>query len=118
MCARVHKSLTGDLTKPLSDAGLMQQFTLVRNSIVNNNNNSSSRSSHPSNGSTREEVEMPLARAVSLNVGNDGIIGRRVSMRRRGGGVAGGWDRGVQFHAGGSCCLGLFLGVSYSGCWL
>lgn len=25
---------------------------------------------------------MPLASALSLNVGNDGIIGRRVSMRR------------------------------------
>ena len=59
-------SLTGDLTKPLSDSGLMQQFTLSK-----------------SHGSTdSDETTMPLASALSLNVGNDGIIGRRVSMRR------------------------------------
>jgi hypothetical protein len=58
--------VTGDLTKPLSDAGLMQQFTL--------------RSSVPSS----DGVDMPLGAALSLQVGNDGIIGRRVSMRRGG----------------------------------
>lgn len=30
-----------------------------------------------------ERVEIPLGVALSLQVGNDGIIGRRVSMRRR-----------------------------------
>ncbi|KAK4041270.1 hypothetical protein C8A01DRAFT_14967 [Parachaetomium inaequale] len=57
--------VTGDLTKPLSDAGLMQQFTL--------------RSSVPSSD---DGVEMALGAALSLQVGDDGIIGRRVSMRR------------------------------------
>ncbi|KAK4100208.1 hypothetical protein N658DRAFT_524991 [Parathielavia hyrcaniae] len=58
---------TGDLTKPLGEAGVIQQFTL--------------RYIHTPQGIT-EDVEMPLRAALSLNVGNDGIIGRRVSMRR------------------------------------
>jgi hypothetical protein len=57
--------MTGDLTKPLADAGLMQQFTL-----------------RTSNTST--ETETALGAALSLQVGSDGIIGRRVSMRRGG----------------------------------
>ncbi len=60
--------MTGDLTKPLADSGLMQQFTLC-------GSNSSS---------SNENCEMALGEALSLNVGNDGIIGRRVSMRRGG----------------------------------
>ena len=59
--------MTGDLTKPLSDAGLMQQFTLP--------------SSVPSSEGG-VEMMMPLGAALSLQVGSDGIIGRRVSMRR------------------------------------
>jgi hypothetical protein len=60
--------MTGDLTKPLADAGLMQQFTL--------------RTSNIPNSST--ETETVLGAALSLQVGSDGIIGRRVSMRRGG----------------------------------
>jgi hypothetical protein len=58
-------STTGDLTKPLRDAGVMQQFTL-----------------HHASQTATDGVEMPLGAALSLNVGHDGIIGRRVSMRR------------------------------------
>jgi hypothetical protein len=58
--------LTGDLTKPLADAGLLRRFTL-----------------RPSSSRKDDGVEMPLpGEALSLNVGNDGIIGRRVSMMR------------------------------------
>ncbi|AEO56668.1 hypothetical protein MYCTH_2301829 [Thermothelomyces thermophilus ATCC 42464] len=53
--------MTGDLTKPLAESGLMRQFTLRGHS---------------------EGAEMPLGAAVSLQVGQDGIIGRRVSVRR------------------------------------
>ncbi|KXX78770.1 hypothetical protein MMYC01_204409 [Madurella mycetomatis] len=57
-------SLTGDLTKPISDSGLMQQFTLCRGRGIDGT----------------ELFEMPLAKALLLSVGQDGIIGRRVSM--------------------------------------
>ncbi|KAL2195163.1 hypothetical protein P885DRAFT_79603 [Corynascus similis CBS 632.67] len=53
--------VTGDLTKPLADAGLMQQFTLHGHG---------------------EGVETPLGAALSLQAGNEGIIGRRVSVRQ------------------------------------
>ncbi|KAK4119195.1 hypothetical protein N657DRAFT_650467 [Parathielavia appendiculata] len=56
---------TGDLTEPLGDAGVMKQFTL-RHTPYN----------------ITQGVDMPLGAALSLNVGNNGIIGRRVSMRR------------------------------------
>lgn len=46
----------------------MQQFILRRSRNVDDSNN--------------EEFEMPLGAALSLNVGRDGIIGRRVSMMR------------------------------------
>ncbi|KAK4153050.1 hypothetical protein C8A00DRAFT_43987 [Chaetomidium leptoderma] len=66
--------MTGDLTKPLCDSGLMQQFTLAR---------SSSSSPGSATTTTKEEgVEMALGEALWLNVGHDGIIGRRVSMRK------------------------------------
>ncbi|KAK4234283.1 hypothetical protein C8A03DRAFT_47351 [Achaetomium macrosporum] len=61
--------MTGDLTKPLSDSGLLRRFILRR----------------PGSGSGGNDdgVEMRLpGEALSLNVGNDGIIGRRVSMMR------------------------------------
>ncbi|GAB1314768.1 hypothetical protein MFIFM68171_04978 [Madurella fahalii] len=58
--------LTGDLTKPISDSGLMQQFTLCRGRDIDNT----------------EGFEVPLDKALSLSVGQDGIIGRRVSMTR------------------------------------
>ena len=69
--------MTGDLTKPLCDSGLMQQFTLARSS-------SSSSSPRTTTTTTTKEdgVEMALGEALSLNVGHDGIIGRRVSMRK------------------------------------
>ncbi|KAL2162914.1 hypothetical protein VTH06DRAFT_6750 [Thermothelomyces fergusii] len=57
---------TGDLTRPLAEAGLMRQFTL------------------PLRGrGSGGPAEVPLGAAVSLHVGgHDGIIGRRVSVRR------------------------------------
>ncbi|KAK3308351.1 uncharacterized protein B0T15DRAFT_105889 [Chaetomium strumarium] len=65
--------MTGDLTKPLADSGLLRRFTFRPNS-----SSSSSSSRKDDDG-----VEMPLpGEALSLNVGNDGIIGRRVSMMR------------------------------------
>jgi hypothetical protein len=59
--------VTGDLTKPLADSGVMQQFTLLPGAC---------------HGAGLDGMEMALGEALSLNVGNDGIIGRRVSMRR------------------------------------
>ncbi|KAK0652799.1 hypothetical protein B0T16DRAFT_406838 [Cercophora newfieldiana] len=56
--------LTGDLTKSVADSGLFQQFTL------------------PQIRGTG--VEMALGESVSLEVGHDGIIGRRVSVTSRG----------------------------------
>ncbi|KAL2152288.1 hypothetical protein VTH82DRAFT_5472 [Thermothelomyces myriococcoides] len=53
--------VTGDLTKPLAESGVMRQFILR---------------------GRREGTGIPLGEAVSLQVGHDGIIGRRVSVRR------------------------------------
>ncbi|KAK4148325.1 uncharacterized protein C8A04DRAFT_24134 [Dichotomopilus funicola] len=66
---------TGDLTKPLADAGLMQEFTVHSGLLA---------VSGPERRQNAggEGVEIPLGMALSLEVGNDGIIGRRVSMRR------------------------------------
>jgi hypothetical protein len=64
------RSVTGDLTKPLADSGVMQQFTLLPGTC------------HATGAG--DGMEMALGEALSLNVGNDGIIGRRVSMRRGG----------------------------------
>lgn len=55
-------SVTGDLTKPVAECGLFQQFSF-------------SRGCGP---------EIALEEYLTLNVGNDGIIGRRVSMTRDG----------------------------------
>lgn len=55
------RSVTGDLTKPLAESGVMRQFILR---------------------GRREGTGIPLGEAVSLQVGHDGIIGRRVSVRR------------------------------------
>lgn len=81
--------MTGDLTKPLADAGLMQQFTLRRTptstptttptTTPNNNPLTTSRAD-----AEVQFEETPLSAALSLQVGSDGIIGRRVSMRRGG----------------------------------
>ncbi|KAK4114656.1 hypothetical protein N656DRAFT_843380 [Canariomyces notabilis] len=64
--------LTGDLTKPVSDSGLLRQFTLCRGCEAVNGDGDGSL------------FEMPLREALSMNVGQDGIIGRRVSMTRGG----------------------------------
>ncbi|KAK3359487.1 hypothetical protein B0T25DRAFT_447855 [Lasiosphaeria hispida] len=57
--------LTGDLTKAVNDSGLFQQFTLPgARSLV--------------------DQDMALGESLSLNVGHDGIIGRRVSMSKGG----------------------------------
>jgi hypothetical protein len=57
------------LTKPVADSGLFQQFTLpqVRGLVE-----------------ADAGVEMVLGESVSLEVGQDGIIGRRVSVTRSG----------------------------------
>lgn len=62
-------SISGDLTKPVGESGLLQQFTIS-----------------PPGDLTGVETgyEMALNESVSLNVGGDGIIGRRVSMTRGG----------------------------------
>ncbi|KAK4446830.1 hypothetical protein QBC34DRAFT_410923 [Podospora aff. communis PSN243] len=61
--------ITGDLTKPVDESGLFQQFTLPQG-----------------RGLLERDagVEMALRECVSLEVGQDGIIGRRVSVTRRG----------------------------------
>ncbi|KAK3297139.1 uncharacterized protein B0H64DRAFT_119095 [Chaetomium fimeti] len=66
--------MTGDLTKPLADAGLMQQFTLHRPNTASNNS--------PHDDGLGGFEETALGAALSLQVGSDGIIGRRVTMRR------------------------------------
>ncbi len=52
-------SLSGDLSRPVEDSGLFRQFVLPMGSL-----------------------EVVLDESVSLNVREDGIIGRRVSMTR------------------------------------
>lgn len=54
-------SLTGDLTKPVEESGLLQQFMLLPTGL-----------------------DLALGDSLSLNVGGDGIIGRRVTMMTRG----------------------------------
>ncbi|KAK0754845.1 hypothetical protein B0T18DRAFT_360362 [Schizothecium vesticola] len=60
--------LSGDLTKPVAECGLFQQFSLSR----------------------RGGPEIVLDEYLTLNVSDDGIIGRRVSMTRDGEFVADG----------------------------
>ncbi|KAK1761971.1 hypothetical protein QBC33DRAFT_502067 [Phialemonium atrogriseum] len=55
-------SSTGDLTKSVCDSGLFRQFRL------------------PARWLRADTLEVALDRPVSLMVGGDGIIGRRVSM--------------------------------------
>ncbi|KAG6092198.1 hypothetical protein E4U30_005737 [Claviceps sp. LM220 group G6] len=59
---RVVIHLMGDMTKAAEDCGLFRQFTLCN--------------AHTS----RRYFELPLQSPLSLEVGNDGIIGRRVSL--------------------------------------
>ena len=59
-------SVTGDLTKPVEESGLLQQFMLPTG------------------------PDLALDDFLSLNVGDDGIIGRRVTMMTRGEMVADG----------------------------
>ncbi|KAK1835868.1 hypothetical protein QBC39DRAFT_339820 [Podospora conica] len=54
--------VTGDLTKPVAECGLFHQFSLSR----------------------RSRSEIVLEDHLTLDVGDDGIIGRRVSMIRDG----------------------------------
>ena len=54
--------MTGDLTKSVAESGLFQQFNLT----------------------CIDGTEMALGEALSLIVGHDGIIGRRVSMTKGG----------------------------------
>ncbi|KAK3984765.1 hypothetical protein QBC44DRAFT_362883 [Cladorrhinum sp. PSN332] len=66
--------ITGDLSKPLSDSGLLQQFTLpLTLPAVEQIASSSDENSN--------EYELALGESLSLIVG-EGIIGRRVSMTR------------------------------------
>lgn len=59
------RSSIGDMTKAASDCGLFHQFTLPATNLRN------------------KYIELPLERPLSLEVGKDGIIGRRVSMFSR-----------------------------------
>ncbi|KAK3326173.1 hypothetical protein B0H66DRAFT_148701 [Apodospora peruviana] len=59
-------SLTGDLTKSVHDSGLLQQFTL------------------PVQPTSSESQWTNMGGSLLLNVGGDGIIGRRVSMTKEG----------------------------------
>lgn len=66
--------MTGDLTKPLADSGLLREFTICGAGCGD-----------------EDGVEMALGgAALELDVGNEGIIGRRVSMRLGGQVVADG----------------------------
>jgi hypothetical protein len=77
------QSLTGDLTQPLSTAGILQQFTLRSSSNPGTTATTTETDALSSGG-----VDVPLAASLLLAVGADGIIGRRVSVRRgRGGAV-------------------------------
>lgn len=58
----MQSSSIGDMTKAAHDCGLFRQFTLCN--------------AH----TTRRYVELPLDTPLSLEVGDDGIIGRRVSV--------------------------------------
>ncbi|KAF4786101.1 hypothetical protein HER10_EVM0013394 [Colletotrichum scovillei] len=62
MVVVIHQS--GDLTRRLEDCGLFERFAFSGASILEN-------------GSI---LELALERPVSLEVGDDGIIGRRVSV--------------------------------------
>ena len=64
------KSVTGDMTRDVDDCGLLRQFTL-----------SDARGNRIAGG---KAFEIALADSLPLSVGQDGIIGRRVSMRRKG----------------------------------
>ncbi|UPL02205.1 hypothetical protein LCI18_013139 [Fusarium solani-melongenae] len=61
----IHSS--GDMTRKASDCGLFRQFALP--------------ATQPTPRNTF--VELPLERPLSLEVGDDGIIGRRVSLYSR-----------------------------------
>ncbi|KAK0727604.1 hypothetical protein B0T26DRAFT_868862 [Lasiosphaeria miniovina] len=62
--------LIGDLTKPVEDSGLFQRFALPQAASLQR-------------GDSRP-LEMALDESLSLDVGRTGIIGRRVSMTRKG----------------------------------
>lgn len=57
-------SSTGDMTRSVDECGLFRHFTFY-----------DTPSTHPN-----DFVEFPLDKPLSLEVGNDGIIGRRVSL--------------------------------------
>ncbi|KAK3370441.1 hypothetical protein B0H63DRAFT_316061 [Podospora didyma] len=59
--------LNGDLSKPVEDSGLFQRFTLPRARRI---------------GDDAQGLEIALGQSLALEVGDDGIIGRRVSMTR------------------------------------
>lgn len=63
------------MTKSVRESGLLQQFTISRPKVF---------------AGRDAGFEMALNESVSLNVGGEGIIGRRVSMTRRGRVVADG----------------------------
>ncbi|SPJ86808.1 uncharacterized protein FTOL_11833 [Fusarium torulosum] len=67
----IHSS--GDLTRSASDCGLFRQFSLLQTCPTSD-----------------DFVELPLQGPLSLEVGGDGIIGRRVSIYSR---LSSGQDR-------------------------
>ncbi|KAF4967469.1 hypothetical protein FSARC_4992 [Fusarium sarcochroum] len=68
----LHVVVHGDLTRNASECGLFRQFPLQTPSAF------------------QEFIELPLQRPLSLEVGGDGIIGRRVSLYSR---LASGQDK-------------------------
>ncbi|SPQ21378.1 12feb793-2eca-4160-99e4-e2aa8f242210 [Thermothielavioides terrestris] len=81
--AAAHDEDDSDLTQPLSTAGILQQFTLRSSSNPGTTATTTETDALSSGG-----VDVPLAASLLLAVGADGIIGRRVSVRRgRGGAV-------------------------------
>lgn len=60
-------SSSGDLTRRVEDCGTFQQFQFPTTTESFN----------------RAFIELPLDKPLSLEVGNDGIIGRRVSLYSR-----------------------------------
>ena len=68
----IRRSSSGDLTRNASECGLFRQFSLQ------------------TPPASQEFVELPLQGPLSLGVGGDGIIGRRVSLYSR---LASGQDK-------------------------
>lgn len=79
---------TGDLLKPAFQSPILHQFGFTGSSNNDDNNNNNNKRSASSSSSSCTEVL--LATPLEIGVGGDGIIGRRVTVWRRGGSGASG----------------------------